>query len=172
MRPMNRFLAISLVSLTVGCDARPTLILPTAPSQTPAPTGVPGFFAPVPGTGPFYSATVTAVSDGSVVAGAVEATDPVCFPNWDSKGRCRQYELTASINGTLVVTLAWPPPSRGAYDPELFLVAPDESWIYAFDDPPNRRGTLPITRGGKYRIVVIAYGEFPDPFELAVKELP
>jgi hypothetical protein len=168
---MNRFLAISLVSLTLGCDAKHTLILPTAPSQTPAAVGAPGFLGPVPG-GPFYTPTATAVSDGSVVASAVEATDPVCFPNWDSNGRCRQYELTASINGTLVVTLTWPPPSRGVYDPELFLIAPNESWIYADDAPPNRRGTLPIARGGKYRIVVIAYGEFPDRFELAVKELP
>lgn len=169
---MNRFLAISLVSLTVGCDARRTLILPTAPSQTPAVTGGPVFLGPVAGPGPWHPATAIAVSDGSVVASAVEATDPVCFPSWDSTGRCRQYELTASIDGTLVATLTWPPPSRGAYDPELFLVAPDESWIYADDLPPNRRGTLRITRGGKYRIVVIAYGAFPDRFELAVNELP
>ena len=172
MRPMNRFLAISLVSLTVGCDARDTLILPTAPSQTPTASGGPGFPGPVPGPGPFYTATAMPVSDGSVVASAVEATDPVCFPSWDSTGRCRQYELTASINGTLEVTLTWPPPSRGTYDPELFVIAPDGSWIYADDLPPNRHGTLPITRGVKYRIVVIAYGEFPDRFELAVKELP
>jgi hypothetical protein len=107
-----------------------------------------------------------------VVASAIEATDPVCFPNWDSSGRCRQYELTASINGTLVVTLTWPPPSRGIYDPELFLIAPDQSWIYADNVPPSRRGTIRIARGGKYRIVVLAYGEFPDRFELAVEELP
>ena len=81
-------------------------------------------------------------------------------------------ELTASINGTLVVTLAWPPPSRGVYDPELFLIAPDQSWIYADVVPPNRRGTIRIARGGKYRIVVLAYGQFPDRFELAVEELP
>ena len=168
---MNRFLAISLVSLAVGCDAKHTLILPTAPSQTPTTAVAPGVLGPVPGAGPFYTATATAVSDGSVVTSAVEATDPVCFPNWDSRGHCRQYELTASIDGKLVVTLSWPPPSRGVYDPELFLIAPDESWIYADDVPPNRRGTLPIARGGKYRIVVIAYGAFPDRFELAVKDL-
>ena len=171
MRLLNRFLVISLVLLTVRCDSRRTLILPTAPSQSPAAAAAPPSFGPVPGTGPGYTAA-TAVSNGTVVASAIEATDPVCFPNWDSTGRCRQYELTASINGTLVVTLTWPPPSRGIYDPELFLIAPDQSWIYADIVRPNRRGTIQIARGGKYRIVVLAYGQFPDRFELAVEELP
>jgi hypothetical protein len=96
----------------------------------------------------------------------------VCFPNWDSTGRCRQYDLTAAMDGTLVAVLTWPGPSRGIYSPELFLVAPDQSWIWADEIFPNRRGSARISKGETFRLVVLAYGPYPDRYELTADVHP
>jgi hypothetical protein len=116
--------------------------------------------------------SATTITAGQVVTGIVESDDPVCFPNWDSSGHCRQYELTASIDGTLVATLTWPGASRGLWDPDLFLVTPDQSWIWAGELRPGKRGSIPVSRGASYRLVILSYGPFPDRFELAVDVNP
>ena len=56
---------------------------------------------------------------------------------------------------TLRATLTWDGPSRGVYDPELFLVAPDGGWVYPRMPGPN--GTsFSGSSGLTYRIVVMA----------------
>jgi hypothetical protein len=112
------------------------------------------------------------IAAGQIVTAAVESEDPVCFPNWDSTGHCRQFEMTALIDGTLVATLMAHGPSRGIWDPDLFLVGPDESWIWAGDPRPGRRGSMSVSRGATYRLVVVAYGPFPDRFELTAEVNP
>jgi hypothetical protein len=101
-----------------------------------------------------------------VVSGTIELADPACFPNWDLSGHCRQYELTPSMDGTLIATLRGSGPSRGVYNPELFLVAPDASWYWAPEEWPERRLRLAVRQGKSYRIVVLAYGPFPETFQV------
>lgn len=154
-----------------GCGPSPSFVLPTAatlqPSASaPAPAPTPPSLPPNQVRGPIITPATTIVA-GQVVAGTVESADPVCFPNWDSSGHCRQYEVTAPVDGLLVVVLNWPAePPRGIYSPELFLVAPDQSWSFADEVFPNRRGSAQVAKGDTYRLVVLAYGPFPDRYEL------
>jgi hypothetical protein len=112
------------------------------------------------------------IAVGEIVSGAIELADPACFPNWDSTGHCRQYELTPSMDGTLIATLGTSAPSRGFYNPELFLVAPDDSWYWAPEDWPERRLRLTVRQGESYRIVVLAYGPFPETFQVTADVVP
>ena len=92
----------------------------------------------------------------------------MCFPNWDSSGHCRQFDLTASSDGTLRATLKWEGPSRDVYDPELFLISPDGAWVYSEDPWPARHLTFHGSTGQTYRIVVIGY-QPPQAFEVLVE---
>jgi len=126
-------------------------------SRTSSPTGNPG-------SGPDAIAGLS-VATGTLVEGVIDGDDPVCFRNWDSSGHCRQFEVTAPADGRLVVTLRWIG-SRGLYDPDVFIVAPDLAW--AFSDPgwPEKYAMLPARRSLIYRIVVMAYGPSEQPFKL------
>jgi hypothetical protein len=173
----NRLLVVlTAVVIATACDSRPSLTFPTAtsgpvpPAPTPTPPPTPGINYQEKGPIPTSATTIAA---GQVVAGAIESADPVCFPNWDSTGHCQQYEVTAPLDGSLVAILTWPPgPSRGIYSPELFLVAPDQSWIWADEIFPNRRGSAHVSKGDTYRLVVLSYGPFPDRYELTADVYP
>jgi hypothetical protein len=106
-----------------------------------------------------------------VVSGTIGARDPVCYPNWDSSGRCQQFDLTAPADGTLHVTLTWEGPSRGVYDPELFVRTASGAWVYSEDMWPERHARFPMTAGASCRIVVIGYGS-AQPFELRLDLQP
>jgi len=162
--------ALTAIALSAACGSLP----PTAPSATPltqppgsgpAPTATP--LTQPPGSGPVPIASTSIVS-GSLVHSTVERNDPVCFPIWDSGGHCRQFDLTASSDATLRVTLRWEGPSRGVYDPELFLVSLNGSWVYAEDPWPERHLDFHGRAGQTYRILVIGY-QPPQPFDLVVE---
>jgi hypothetical protein len=130
---MTSRLIVILGAVVIGaaCDSKPRLTLPMptsptvslTPTPTPPPTATPPPGPPIQERGPIPT-SATVIAAGEIAGGAVQSTDPVCFPNWDLMGRCRQYELTAAIDGTLVAILTWPDPARGIYSPELFFVAP------------------------------------------------
>jgi hypothetical protein len=63
--------------------------------------------------------------------------------------------------------LKWEGPSRGLYDPELFVVSPDGAWVYSGDPSPRDLSFLGST-GQTYRIVVISY-QPPQKFEVLVE---
>ena len=151
---------IALVLLAAACESR----TPTAPSLNPQPSAVPPAQPPGSGPAPIAGSPIVA---GSLIHGTVESGDPVCFPNWDSSGHCRQYDLTQSTDGTLRAILKWEGPSRGVYDPELFLISPDGAWVYSEDPWPERHLSFSGSNGQTYRIVVIGY-QPPLAFELLV----
>jgi hypothetical protein len=99
---MIRYVAAALaaVVLSAACESS----TPTAPSANPQPSAVPP--AQPTGSGP-TPVSGTPIAAGSRVQGIVQASDPVCFPNWDSSGHCRQFDHTASSDRTLRVTLKW-----------------------------------------------------------------
>jgi hypothetical protein len=153
--------ALAAVVLSAACESR----TPTAPSGSPQASMVSP--AQPTGSGP-TPISGTPIVGGSRVQGTVEAGDPVCFPNWDSSGHCRQFDLTASSDGTLRATLTWEGPSRGVNDPELFLISPDGAWVYSEDPWPERHLTFHGSTGATYRIVVIGY-QPPQAFEVLVE---
>ena len=105
---------------------------------------------------------------GAVTPGTITDADPHCFLNWDSSGRCRQYELRPAIAGRLVATLRVSTPPRGAYGLELFLAA-DGTWLWAPESWPERSAHMPAVPGEPYRLVVLGYGPFPEPFEVVAE---
>ena len=161
---MIRRLAVTLTAgvLAAACGSWS----PTAPSATPQASAT---LPPVQsaGSGP-AAITGSPIIVGSSVQGTVEPRDPVCFPNWDSSGHCRQFDLTAPSDGTLNATLEWEGPSIGTYDPELFVISPDGAWVYAQDPWPGRQVSFQGSTGKTYRIVVIGY-QLPLTFEVLVE---
>ena len=163
-------IVVGAVILVTGCEERRALTFPSAiaPAATSPPVPPPTPPSPAPDTrqpGPVLTAAIR-ITPGEVVPGSIELADPACFPNWDSAGRCRQYELTAPTDGTLLATLKVSGPTRGPYNPELFLVAPDASWYWAPEEWPERRLRLQARQGESYRIVVVAYGPYPEAFQI------
>ena len=160
---MIRYLAAALaaVVLTSACESG----APTAPSSNPLPPAAPP--AQPTGSGP-APISGTPIVPGSPIQGTVEPTDPVCFPNWDSSGHCRQFDLTTSSDRASRAILKWEGPSRGVYDPELFLILPNGVWIYSEDPWPERYVSFHGSTGQTYRIVVIGY-QPPQAFEVEVE---
>ena len=159
---MIRYLAAAITAVALAaCESR----TPTAPSSNPQASEVPP--ARPTGSGPAPVSSIPIVT-GSPIQGTVDAGDPVCFPNWDSSGHCRQFDLTASSDGTLRATLTWEGPSRGVYDPELFLIPPNGAWVYSEDPWPERHLSFHGSTGQTYRIVVIGY-QPPQAFEVLVE---
>jgi hypothetical protein len=152
--------AITAALLAAACDSR----TPTAPSVNPQPSAVP---PAQPGSGP-APVSGSRIVAGSPVRGIVESGDPICFPTWDSSGHCRQFDLTATSDVILRATLKWEGPSRGVYDPELFLILPDGTWVYSDTPGPERHLTFHGSTGQSYHIVVIGY-QPPQEFEVLVE---
>ena len=159
---MKRLVAVlSFVLASAACDS-PT---PTAPASSPS---SPNPTFPVRGAGPSRIAATT-IAIGDRIHGVVEAADPGCFPAWDATGRCRAYEVVAPMEGTLVANLTDTGPTRGIYDPEVFLVAPDGAWTFSTEGWPDRQVSFAARSGLSYLVVVISYGPFPDAFTLKVE---
>jgi hypothetical protein len=108
------------------------------------------------------------IAAGTLVEGAVGGTDPDCFPDWDATGRCRAYAFVPAADGMVVATLTWAGPSRGLYDPDVFLVAPDGEWEYATDAWPEKHVTMHARAGLTYHVVVLSYGASELSFGLLV----
>lgn len=137
--------APSVVQQTAGST-------PRAPRVSSGPTLVPG----------------TSILAGTLVEGVVDGGDPDCFPDWDASGHCRQYDFTALADGMMFATLQWPEPSRGLYNPDVFLVAHDGTWVYAPDGPTQKQARLVVKAGLVYHVVVLSYGTVPQAFRLTV----
>ena len=155
--------------LAAGCDAprpfAPTLIVPPPP-----PTAVPP--PPTGAAGPFGPASNPVIAAGTLIEDTATKADPVCFPNWDSSGHCRQYDFVAAADGVIVATLTWTGPSRGPYDPDVFLAAPDGNWDVAQSAWPEKHVSIRVRSGVTYRVVVMSYGEAEFTFGLRVDVQP
>ena len=154
------------VLLVSACGSAPPIAPAAIQQNNRTSSGGPGGAA-----GP-AALPATSISAGSVVEGTVDGRDPDCFPAWDASGHCRQYAFTAPSEGTLVALMTFPPPSRGLFDPDLFLVAPDGNWVYAPDKSTDRLATLPVKAGLTYHIVVFGYGPLEQTFTLSVDLQP
>lgn len=152
--------ALTVAVLSTACESQ----TPTGPSATPPPEAAVPLTLP-DGSGPALIPG-TQIVTGAVAHGTVEASDPVCFRNWDARGRCRQFEYTVSTDASFRVTLSWP--SRGVSDLELFLLSPDGTWVFSDAPWPERRLEIRGQAGQTYRIVVIGY-QPPQPFEVLVE---
>jgi hypothetical protein len=109
------------------------------------------------------------VSPGADVVATVAADDERCFPNWDSTGRCRQFELTMPADGTLVATMTLPVPDRGFWNPDVFLVAPNGDWLPHEYGRPTTSVRMAAQGGQTYLVLVMSYGPFPDELQLRVE---
>ena len=159
---------LSLAFLVTACQSGLPTVVPTAPAAVPQSTS-PGVPAGTPGPEPIPG---TSIAAGSTVEGTIDERDPTCFRNWDQTGHCRQYDLAAPSDGLMRATLKWPAISRGSYNPDVILVAPDGTWTYSDDTSPVKHATLPIKSGSIYRIVVLTYGTSAQSFELIVAVEP
>lgn len=163
---MTRVVAILCLGVVlVGCDhaPRPSSYVPTTPTATPQPSPPRNY-----SNEPIVGAGVT-ISVGDVAQATVQPDDPVCFPNWDLSGRCRQYDLTALRDGTLEIRLAWTEP---AWDRQMtsFVVNDSIGWITSEWSPVVRDVTeawlrLPVRAGHPYHLLVMSYGP-PQSFEM------
>jgi len=72
----------------------------------------------------------------------------------------------------IVATLTWTGPSRGQYDPEVFLAAPDGNWDLAPTAWPEKHVTIGVRGGVTYRVVVMSYGDAELKFGLRVDVQP
>ena len=153
--------------LATACDSprpfAPTVIVPPQSTAVPAPTGA---------AGPFGPSSNPAIAAGTLIEGTVTGADLVCFPNWDASGHCRQFDFVAASDGVIVATLTWTGPSRGQYDPEVFLAAPDGNWDLAPTAWPEKHVTIGVRGGVTYRVVVMSYGDAELKFGLRVDVQP
>jgi hypothetical protein len=158
--------------LAAGCDL-PRPFAPTVNAPPLPPTAVPP--PPLPPTGaagPFGPASNPVIAAGVLIQGTVTGDDSVCFPNWDATGHCRQFDFVSAADGVIAATLTWTGPSRGQYDPDVFLAAPDGYWDFAPAAWPEKHVTIRARSGVTYRVVVMSYGESELSFGLRVDVQP
>jgi len=161
MGPYVRIFFCSLV-LVAACDSRVPTVPTAVTPRTPA--------APSSGSsGPSGPTSNPVIAPDTLVEGAVDGSYPNCFTNWDATGHCRQYNFVADADGLVVATLTWAGPSRGVYDPDIFLVAPDGAWEYADDAWPEKHVRIRVRRGETYRVVVMSYGTTELSFDLILR---
>jgi hypothetical protein len=102
------------------------------------------------------------LSIGTVIEATVTASDPKCYPMWDSNAGCLWFSVVTSESGDLAVTLRAARPSG---EVDLFLrIGETLTWIAQGSDGASR-GSVPVVAGSEIDILVIAYG-FPEPFFL------
>jgi hypothetical protein len=161
---MTHLAWIPLAALVAtACNGDRVLPLAPTPINPTAASGTSG--------GPALT-TGRAIAIGQRVSDSVQLSDPACFYNWDATGRCRQFDVTPAVAGTLTVTLRWEGPTRGFYDPDVFLVTPDNGWLNTMDTTwPEKHLSRTVTAGTLYRIVVMSYGQALD-FELIAELQP
>ena len=169
---MKRVVACLGFALAVAACNSTSPALPTAPADTQ-----PSVFVPR-GTGPLPIPGTALAPDGRwpcesgdgdlcVEGATITTNDPACFVDWDASGLCKQYDLLAREDLQLRVAMRWAGPSRGMYDPDVFLVAPDGRWEYAPEAWPEKHVSLTVMRGQTIRIVVLSYGS-PLQFTLVL----
>jgi hypothetical protein len=146
---------------------------PTTPGNTRAPSSAPKGTGPLPIPGTAIAADgrwpcENGDGDLCVEGGTITQNDPACFVDWDASGLCKQYDLVAREDSELLVAMRWNGPSRGLYDPDVFLVAADGRWEYAPDAWPEKHVSLAVRSGQTIRIVVLSYGS-PLQFSLVLK---
>jgi hypothetical protein len=158
--------ALGSIFLVAGCDSA----LPMAPTTVPQnPAASPGVVGG--GVGPELIEGTT-LSAGTTAEGTIVAGAPGCYPNWDASGRCAQFDLTPTTDGTLLVRVKWTGPARGSFEPDLFLVTAEGFWVWAGAGWPDKQGTLLVKSGLTYHLVVISYGPFPDTFAVSADVQP
>lgn len=135
--------------LAAGCGQAGGVYPTGAPTQTPVAPPI-TLVGPAPIVG-------TPIKAGETIASEVRLDDPNCYPEWDSSSRCRQFDLVAPVDGELKATLTWTDPSRGDFDPELFIVTTGKDAVYASTKWPKRIAAIKIRAGATYRIVVLSY---------------
>jgi len=158
---------VTLLGIAIAASACQLSSRPGLPTPTPAAPVAPAFG---PGTGP-APITGIPISAGQTVAASVRSTDVHCWDNWDRNAACRQFDFTAPADGRLVTTMTWEVPDRGLYNPELFLVSTDGSYVYCEQSATTRRGELPVKSGLTYRILVLSYSDSLD-FSVAATMQP
>ena len=157
--------ALGIVFLAVACDSGVSGL----PTPVPQNAGTPVQGSPGGGPTPVMG---TSVREGMPIEGTIGAGDPPCFYNWDATGLCRRFDLTALADGKLVATLGWTGPSRGLYDPDIFLVDPSGAWVVSQGGWPEKQASLVAKSGLTYRIVVMSYGPSAQAFVLRVDLVP
>lgn len=157
----------SLLGIAIAASACQLSSQPGLPTPTPAAPVAPPFG---PGTGP-APISGTPISAGQTVAASVRSSDVHCWDNWDRNAACRQFDFTAPADGRLVTTMTWDGSDRGLYNPELFLVSTDGSYVYCEQSAKTRRGELPVKSGLTYRILVLSYADSLD-FSIAATIQP
>ena len=178
MPPRRVVLAAVLAVLVAGCDGRERsfryLSAPFAPTSVGAPPAPnppsPAPRGPTPPGGPSYTPGVgtTAVASGETVDSIVVEADPACFPDWDASARCKVFEITPEIDGTLTaaVRLSWPP----AYENlDLFLIDLGRAYVTADAGRNAKSASIPVTAGSTYGIAVMVYEALPAAFQLSVE---
>jgi hypothetical protein len=156
---------LSLILAAGACDSTypPTHTpLPAAPTVAQPQPGRPTGSGPtsIPGTSIAFDGNwLCEDGDGDlcVEEGNIAGNEPACFVSWDASGVCKEYDLVAPADGVLFATMKWAGPSRGLYDPDVFLVAPDGTWAYAPEGWPEKQVNLQIRSGQTFRIVVLSY---------------
>jgi hypothetical protein len=182
MRPRHVLPPALLAVVLAGCDgphrsfgyltapsALPSAGAPPAapPPNTPPPNAPP--VGPTTG-GPIYQPGVgtTAVASGETVDSIVVLTDPSCFPNWDASARCKVFEITPDVDGTLIAAVRMSPPP--AYDNLTLILIDLGGRIVIADSGINAESaSLPVTVGSTYGIAVMAYTDLPAAFQLSVE---
>lgn len=86
------------------------------------------------------------VLPGQVVRSGVEPNDPMCFPNWDSRGACKTYLVTPPKAGRLRVSLTWTSAEKDDLM-DLFLVAPTGFWVGSYEGKSEEVAQMDVTAG-------------------------
>lgn len=157
--------AASLVVLA-ACDSGRRSFTTGPTTLSPPPVASPGPVGREPGP---IRMNPTPLTPGASVDVTILADDPQCFPNWDSTGRCRQFEVTLPTDGTLVASVTLPVPDRGWWNPEVFIAAPDGDWREPEYGRTANSVSMSARAGLTYLVVVISYGPFPDVSPLSVE---
>ena len=164
---MTRVLAtLCLGVLLVACDdaPRPSAYVPIAPTPGPAPSPPTNY-----GRDPIIGAGIS-ISVGDVVEGTITPDDVPCFPFWDLTGRCWQYDLTPSGDGTLELRLHWTDQHRTM---TLFIVNDAIGWQSSDRPGTPLVGTevplnLPVSAGHTYHVLVMSYSP-PQSFQMSTQ---
>ena len=134
----------------------------------PSPSG-PTEDRPIPGSGPTYRPGVgtSNVVAGGTVDGQIVAADPACYQNWDASGRCKVFEITAPVDGTMTVDVRSGSP-QGSDNLDLFLIDPGRAYVISWSGINAEEASLAVTAGSTYGIAVMAYS-VPVEFQLHVE---
>jgi hypothetical protein len=161
--------ALGLLALAACDGANSVSFTGLGPLLPPTASPAPPVPAPPPpsNSGPVRTNPIPVPADAEVMV-TVEAEDPRCFVNWDSTGRCQQFEVTMPADGRLIAVLTMPVPDRGFWNPDVFLVDSNGDWVEHDHGRPRITVRMAARAGEKYVVLVLSYGPFPDVLQLRV----